>query len=112
MTFAEVGATLVGCRPQTQNGAARLGRRHRVYAAGCIPRYLLPAECEVNAGEVFEVVLPRGVAGDVVGSKVSRQIVHFDWTELNGMRDGDVKAEAVLHRETIVAPVARGTSLL
>ena len=70
----------------------------------------LLAEGEIDTCDVLEVVLPRRVAGDVVGTEVRRQIVHFYGTELDGTRDGDVQADAVLHGEAIVAPAARETS--
>src|SRR5271166_3936880 len=73
---------------------------------------LLVAEGEVHAREVFEVVLTRGCAGDVIGAEVGVQIVHFNWTQLNRLGDGDVQAHAVLHREPIIAPVARAASTL
>jgi hypothetical protein len=77
-----------------------------------IQSHLLPAEGEIDTGDVLEVVLTRGGASDVIGSEVGVQIVHFDGTELNTLGDWYVKAAAELHGETIIAPAARATSTL
>src|SRR5271166_5810489 len=88
-----------------------LGRRQGLCCELCC-YFLLAAEGEVHAREVLEVVLTRGCAGDVIGAEVGVQIVHFNWTQLNRLGDGNVQAHAVLHREPIIAPVARAASTL
>src|SRR5271166_5032349 len=88
-----------------------LGRRQGLCCELCC-YFLLAAEGKVHTRDVLEVVLARGCAGDVIGAEVGIQIVHFNRTELNRLGDWDVHAHAVLHGETVVAPVARSTITL
>lgn len=74
--------------------------------------FLLCSEDEVDTHDVLKVVLAARRVWNVVRAKVGIQIVHFDRTELNRFRDGDVKAEAVFHREAVVVSAARATSAL